>query len=79
MNKKDQLKHSEDYIETILESPQHYKICLICKMIIDSDLSSCPHCYGYRFETGAEAVANHVLTMANQNKTGICLDERYED
>ncbi len=69
----------EDFAARVLETPQHFKICLICKAIIERELPGCPHCYGYRFNEESEEVADHLLTLAQETKTAISVDDRYED
>ncbi len=72
-------KYSQEQIDRIIHSPRNYKICLICKDIIGISHSSCPHCYGYRFQTESEEIVNHALTLAKDPKTAISTHERYED
>ncbi len=79
MPKTNQKQHDKRLITEYTQSPMNYKICLICKTIIEKQCSSCPDCYGYRFNESADDVLNHALTMATQAKTAINLQERYED
>lgn len=51
--------------DTIINDPSSYKICLICGSIVDAELSSCPDCFGYRFDTDPTHVADEALDMAN--------------
>ncbi len=79
MPKKNQKQQDKQLIAQYTKSPTDYKICLVCKSIIERQAPSCPDCYAYRFNESAEDVLNHALSMATQAKTAINLLDRYED
>lgn len=69
----------DDFIQSVLDKPEDYKICEVCRSIIDKSADICPDCYAYRFNCDAQAVADYVLDFARMPSAILKQDEHYED
>ncbi len=59
----------------IVARPGRYKICEGCDSIVSRRVSTCPNCYGYRFNTRRQAIIDQARLLGSREKTSVTAED----
>ena len=59
----------------IVARPRRYKICEGCDSIVARRVATCPNCYGYRFNTGKQAIIDQARLLGSREQTSVTAED----
>ena len=59
----------------IAARPGRYKICEGCDSIVARRVSTCPNCFGYRFNTNRQAIIDQARLLGSRDKTSVTAED----
>lgn len=58
-------------LTSAVNTPEEYKLCVVCGNIVEKSIIECNYCSAYRFETDPEQVSNAALDLARHPNSSV--------
>ena len=59
----------------IVGHPERYKVCEGCDSIVAERVSTCPNCFGYRFNDERQAVIEQAQLLGSREQTSVVAED----
>lgn len=69
-NQPGELPYAETLVSS-LQTPEDYKVCVVCGHVVEKLIDTCSHCGAYRFEADPSLVSNTALTHLTNSRSCI--------
>ncbi|MEM7147799.1 MAG: hypothetical protein AAF591_22040 [Verrucomicrobiota bacterium] len=64
----DNLKDRAHRADQIIREPKAFKICFGCDSIVAAEVTLCPNCHAYRFETEEKLIVAQAKLLGSREK-----------
>lgn len=66
-------------LTSALQTPERFKLCVVCGNIVDAEAEECTYCGAYRFETDPDQVSNAALDQAAHKSNALTHSMAFEE
>ncbi len=55
--------------------PERYKVCEGCDSIVSAKVTTCPNCFGYRFNANRQDVVSQAHLLGSREQTSVAAED----